>query len=163
MLGFTFKVSEYIRTPILRRKQLHTREMNKQKSTMLQASGSAKSMLAISIILTLINCSDSFSIPNVQLSFTRSYHHFDNPSTHIITKASGCLPAKVRSQKGSSVALAMSSSEMIASLHTNNNFIMSVLTLLAGAGIAMEKNTQVGKAISVSGSKKVLSHCYICL
>eukprot|EP00956_Cyclotella_meneghiniana_P042343 scaffold248425_cov73-Cyclotella_meneghiniana.AAC.3 len=39
---------------------------------------------------------------------------------------------------------------MIASLHTNNNFIMSVLTLLAGAGIAMEKNTQVGKAISAN-------------
>ena len=38
----------------------------------------------------------------------------------------------------------------IASLHTNNNFVLSVLTILAACGIAMEKNTTIGKAISVS-------------
>ena len=119
---------------------------------MLQASGSTKSMLACLIILALAaNCSHSFSTPNGQLASTRSYHQFYDPST-LITKASGFLPERAtdRRQKRSHTALAMSSSKIIASLHTNNNFIMSVLTILAAAGIAMEKNTTIGKAISVS-------------
>jgi NADPH-dependent glutamate synthase beta subunit-like oxidoreductase len=37
----------------------------------------------------------------------------------------------------------------VTSLHSNNNFIISVLSVLAACGISMEKNTKVGKAISV--------------
>ena len=49
-------------------------------------------------------------------------------------------------------SLALSTRSTLSSLKSSNSFILSALLIISSCGIAIEKNTTVGKALSVSYS-----------
>lgn len=109
-------------------------------------------------ILAFTTYSYSFSTGIVKQTSTRSCRDRNaNPSSILSNnKASKCFSSsnfesrhKKRKHVTSLDMGASTSATVVASLHSNNNFIISVLSVLAACGISMEKNTNIGKAISV--------------
>lgn len=117
------------------------------------SSGCVRLITSATVILALVELSCSFSAQNAYLSRS-CYDNWITPN-RLSVKTSICFPSThiahhhKASRADTYLAMTSASAKVVASLHNNNNFILSILTALAACGIAMEKNTTIGKAISV--------------
>ena len=104
-------------------------------------------MLVSALVLALAGSSYSFSSHR----HTRVITHHAIPSA---TSPRSPFNIKNRDTVRSDTSMSMMppapTVKVATSLHANNNFIISILSVLAACGIAMEKNTTVGKALSAN-------------
>ena len=115
--------------------------------------GIGRLLIVVTYILAIANSSFSFSTLDVNLPQKRSVRDHRKEKFFLPTLSSNYFLAKsfhTPMRRSSATSLTAASPKIISSLHTNNNFVLSILAILAASGIAMEKNTTIGKAISVS-------------
>lgn len=137
--------------------------------------GRLKASIILVLTLGFIHASFSFSLQRARLSFIGSCRDPSNTNESEASRVFKCfaiknihkLPIKRRDTTVAMVSPAASAgiSKTIASLHTDNSFIFTILTIVSACGIAMEQQTTLGKALSVSKSKFMLmsvsEHCIL--
>lgn len=101
-----------------------------------------------SLASTFHPTSKSLCVTHQQLRMP--YHAMHEFSTYPYSR--GLRRRESTSPTSSSSALALSTSSTISSLKSSNSFILSALLIVSSCGLAIEKKTTVGKALSVSFS-----------
>ncbi|KAL7490225.1 hypothetical protein ACHAW6_015992 [Cyclotella cf. meneghiniana] len=133
----------------------------------------SRSRVKASIILVLtlgfIHASFSFSLQRARLSFIGSRRDPSNPNESEASRTFRCFgmkdvhkrPIKRRDATVAMLSPAASAglSKTIASLHTDNSFIFTILTIVSACGIAMEQQTTLGKALSAPLVTMLISLC----
>eukprot|EP00804_Cyclotella_cryptica_P006315 CCRYP_010158-RB/>CCRYP_010158-RB protein AED:0.21 eAED:0.21 QI:192/1/1/1/0.75/0.4/5/1381/520 len=131
-------------------------------------SGVRVSMILV-LMLGFAHASHSFTLPHAQLSFVGSCRNPSNENELQASRIVRCFAfenVRKRSIKRKAARVAMISpaasavmSKTIASLHTDNSFILTILTIVSACGIAMEQQTTLGKALSAPLVTMLISLC----